>query len=212
MKFTKEDANKELVAKLTAKGEKLNLSERSINEQLDTLIPLFVNDETEISEFVDKVLPIFKVADANVRHDVSVGITTFKETYKPQQTVTTQQQTTTDDANAALLKRLDELENEIKVNKTKAIIQDLRNGFIAKAKEKGVKDDEWLNSYIEELSIGEDFDVEAKAESCLKLYNKSMSNVQHNVSPKGGNGGTTDYLSDAIKEAAALAKSQRLIE
>jgi hypothetical protein len=39
-----------------------------------------------------------------------------------------------------------------------------------------------------------------------------MSNVQHNVSPKGGNGGTTDYLSDAIKEAAALAKSQRLIE
>ena len=35
MKFTKEDANKELVARMTAKGEKLNLSQRSMNEQVE---------------------------------------------------------------------------------------------------------------------------------------------------------------------------------
>ena len=46
MKFTKEDANKELVRLMTEKGEKLNLSERSINEHLDNLMPLLANDET----------------------------------------------------------------------------------------------------------------------------------------------------------------------
>ena len=78
MKFTKDDARKELSTRMTTKGEKLNLSERSLNEQLDTLIPLLANDETELSEFVEKVLPIFKTADANVRNDVSAGIKDYE--------------------------------------------------------------------------------------------------------------------------------------
>ena len=44
MKFTKEDAYKELVKLMTAKGEALNLSSRSINEQLEKLMPLLAND------------------------------------------------------------------------------------------------------------------------------------------------------------------------
>ena len=44
MKFTKDEAYKELVAKMTAKGEKLNLSERSVNEQLETLISFISNE------------------------------------------------------------------------------------------------------------------------------------------------------------------------
>ena len=74
MKFTKDDARKELSTQMTAKGEKLNLSERSLNEQLDALIPLVANEEMELADFVTKVLPIFKTADANVRNDVSAGI------------------------------------------------------------------------------------------------------------------------------------------
>ena len=83
MKFTKDDARKELSAQMTAKGEKLNLSERSLNEQLDTLIPLVANEEMELAEFVSKVLPVFKTADANVRNDVSVGIQDYKKQNPP---------------------------------------------------------------------------------------------------------------------------------
>ena len=78
MKFTKEDAYKDLVSKMTARGEKLDLSERSINEQLDTLMPMVANDETELSDFVEKTLPLFKTANANIRNDVSVGINKYK--------------------------------------------------------------------------------------------------------------------------------------
>ena len=53
MKFTKDEAYKELVVRMTAKGEKLNLSERSVNEQLETLISLIANEEMELTDFVE---------------------------------------------------------------------------------------------------------------------------------------------------------------
>ena len=78
-KFTKEQALEELKKQIPGKGEKLNLSERSISEQLETLMPLLTTDDTELSDFINKVLPIFKTADANVRNDVSVGIKDYKD-------------------------------------------------------------------------------------------------------------------------------------
>ena len=78
MKFTKEDANKELVARMTAKGEKLNLSQRSMNEQVEHMYTLIANEEMELVDFVDKVLPFVKTSDANVRNDVSQGIKDYK--------------------------------------------------------------------------------------------------------------------------------------
>ena len=70
MKFTKEDAVKELKAKIPNNGQTINLSDRSINEMLDSLMPLLANDETELDAFVTSVLPTFKTADGNVRNDV----------------------------------------------------------------------------------------------------------------------------------------------
>ena len=55
-KFTKEQALEELKKQIPGKGEKLNLSERSISEQLETLTPLLATDDTELSDFINKVL------------------------------------------------------------------------------------------------------------------------------------------------------------
>ena len=55
MKFTKDDVRKELSTQIVAKGETLSLSERSINEQLDTLMSLLANDETELEDFVNPI-------------------------------------------------------------------------------------------------------------------------------------------------------------
>lgn len=214
MKFTKEEAYKDLVAKLTAKGEKLNLSERSINEQLETLMPLIANEETELADFLEKVTPVFKTADANVRNDVSSGIAEFKKSY-PQEKKTEPKKDVADktDSNELLLQRLTELEDAIKANKAKETINALRSSFLAKAKEKGVKDDEWLDSYVGELAISEEFDVDARVESCLKLYNKSMAAINPNVTPdKGGSKTEEQGIKERIAAAAALAKSQRLID
>ena len=217
MKFTKEEAHKDLVAKLTAKGEKLNLSERSINEQLDALMPLIANEETELADFIDKVTPLFKTADANIRNDVSVGIADFKKSYKPEEkkeeVKDDKKDPQADDAYAKLLKRLDDLENESKANKAKETVNGLKQSFVAKVKEKGVKDDEWLNFYLETAVIDENFDVDAKAEACLKFYNKSKAGIKPDVTPYSGGGKSDDkYLNDVIAAASASAKADRGIE
>lgn len=217
MKFTKEEAHKDLVARLTAKGEKLNLSERTINEQLDALMPLIANEETELADFIDKVTPLFKTADANVRNDVSVGIADFKKSYKPEEkkeeVKDDKKDPQADDAYARLLKRLDDLENESKANKAKETVNSLKQSFVAKVKEKGVKDDEWLNFYLETAVIDENFDVDAKAEACLKFYNKSKSGIKTDVTPEKGGGKSDDkYLNDVIAAASASAKADRGIE
>lgn len=211
MKFTKEEAYKELVAKLTAKGEKLNLSERSVNEHLDTLMPLFTDDETELSIFVEKVLPVFKVSDSNIRHDVSVGIADFKKSYTPDSKKGEKKEPEAeDDKYAELLEKITALENANKANEAKDKIRGLRKDFISKAKDKGVKDEEWLTGYIDEIGMDEGFDVDARVESCLKLYNKSRSSFSPDVTPKGGGGNTeSKYIKDVIAKASASIKAEQ---
>lgn len=218
MKFTKDDAYKELVAKMTAKGEKLNLSERSINEQLESLIPLIASEDTEIADFIEKALPFFKTADANVRNDVSVGINKYKSENPVKQVQQTQETPPTNenkvDANDELLKRLADLESKLEQQEKDKRTANIRSEIISKLKEKGVEDTEWSNSLISEIYITDDFNVDEKVESYLKLYNKSKSNVNPNASPEGASAGgkQNDRLTQAIAAAAQLAKSQRLID
>ena len=217
MKFTKDQAHKELVARMTAKGEKLNLSERSINEQLDTLISLVATEESELSEFIDKCLPLFKTADANIRNDVSGGIKAYIEANPHKaddnkKTNPTKVETKVDDANAELLKRLESLEAELSTAKKEKQIADIRKDVIAKMKEKGVKDDEWITDFLSEIAITEDFDTDVKVDNYVKFYNKTKSTINTDVSPDDATGGSKrNTINDAIKQAAALAKSQNLI-
>ena len=216
MKFTKEDACKDLMSKIPTKGETLQLSERSINEQLETLMPLLANDETELDAFVTSVLPIFKTADANIRANVSAQVRDYKEKnpITPQKKEEEKKdEEKKDDKYEAILARLEAMETAHKADEAKKKIQSLREGFIAKAKEKGVKNESWLKDYAEEITIGEDFDVEAKADSCLKFYNKFKSKMNTDVSPEDGGGDNLDaskYLKEVIKRAGEKAKNEGL--
>lgn len=211
MKFTKEDAYKHLVSRLvTNKGQTLNISERSINEMLDTLIPLIANEETELTDFVDKVLPTFKSADLNIKNDVTVGIKEYQGKNPPAPNTTTTQ--TVDDANADLLKRIETLENQNKQREWELKVKGIKSQLINKLKELGVKSDKWLESLIANVNINEDFNVEEKAKGYLELYNTMQSEIDVNVTPQGANGsGKPDYISNSIQEAATLAKSQSVI-
>ena len=217
MKFTKEDARKDLMSKIPNKGQTLQLSERSINEMLDTLMPLVANEETELSDFVEKVLPTFRTADGNVRHEVSAGINKYKEenpipkkvdeTPKVDEAKEDETTKALKEQLAAMQKRLDDADREKRMTET-------RKDFISKVKEKGVKDSDWIKSYVSELTIGEDFDVETRVDACVKLYNKTKASAGgEDVTPgkTGGGGNEGDkYVAGTISAASALAKSRRL--
>lgn len=215
MKFTKEDACKELMSKIPNKGQTLQLSERSINEMLDTLMPLIANDETELSDFVDRVLPTFKTADGNVRHEISAGINKYKEEnpiVQPKPTPTPSKGEE-DEATKALREQLDAMQKRLDAADREKKMADTRKDFISKVKGKGVKDSEWINTYVSELTIGDDFDIETKVDTCVKLYNKGKAAAgKGNKSPEeaGGEGGDGDKaIANTIAAAAAIAAQRR---
>lgn len=215
-KFTKEQALEELKKQIGGKGEKLNLSERSINEQLDTLMPLLAKEDTELSDFINTVLPIFKTADANVRNDVSAGIKDYKEK-NPIQTPQPPSHKPDDDANAdamaTALKRIEELERKNAENEALALRNKRRSDIISKMSEKGCKDKEWISNLLDEVNLeGEDFDADARAEKYIKMYNKSKANSPSSVTPLDTTGRTEvdKALKDTIAAAGRFVQSQSL--
>ena len=213
MKFTKEEAYKELVAKMTTNGETLNLSERSVNEQLENLIGLIANDDTELTDFVDKVLPFIKTADANVRNDVSQGIKAFTS---KQKTTSTKKATEdeTETSNDELIERLAKLEKTLEENEQRQKRTQVKTDILTRLKEKGVKNEEWAVALLDEISISEDFDVDSKVDSYVKLYNKANADTGGSGGTPRGAGGSgsnkDEQLKNAIKAAASFAKSQNL--
>ena len=210
MKFTKEEANKELVAKMTAKGEKLNLSQRSMNEQVEHLYTLIANEEMELVDFVEKVLPFVKTSDANVRNDVSQGI----KDYKNQNPIVEPKKepiVEPNNPNKELLERLEALEKKNRENELKLHNQNIKSNLSTKMKELGIKNTKWIDMMLENVSITEDFDVDTNATKYLELYNTMQADVDPSVTPNSTQGGKQDYTTNAIKAAAAMAKANNLV-
>ena len=132
MKFTKEDACKHITGKVSEKGHTLYISERSINEMLDTLMPLLANDDTELEDFVNNVLPAFNSANLNIKNDITVGIKDYKEknpvTPPKKDDI---QKPDEDDAMAKALARIEELEKRMpKTNARLNFLQEETKSFL----------------------------------------------------------------------------------
>ena len=215
MKFTKEDALKELKSKIPTNGEKLNLSERSIKEQIETLLPLMVTEETELDDFVTKVLPIFRTADANVRNDVSVGIKQFKDNNpKPDNNEpTTPTQYGNSDELSKLLQRITELEKKNAETEKSKKISERRSDIISKMQEKGCKNKEWIEDFLNEVNLDvDDFNVDERVEKYLKVFNKSKAARANNSNVDSPEPSTDEHkeLDKTIEGAAKFLKEQQL--
>lgn len=177
MKFTKEEAFESLKGILTNNGKKtLRMSEKSINRQLESLMPLIANEEMELKDFVDKVKDTFSVMNSNAEKDNSDFVKQWEKDH-PQVNPEPQKpnEPQPDDAMAKMLKRLEELENREAERDKEAKMSQKKKDLLKAMKEKGIKDEQWSKDLVAEISLTEDFDVEAKADSYLKLYNKSQA-------------------------------------
>lgn len=218
MKFTKEDAFESLKRELTNNGRKtLRLSDRSLNKITENLMKKFADDETGLPDFVADVKEILEECNGNVGKDVSDHIKKWNdehpETDKDEKSEKTEQPKS-DSENPelkSLLERIAVLEKDKAENEKKATIAQKRKDVVAKLKEKGVKDEEWLNDFLSEVNIGDDFDVDAKADSWLKLYNKSKANGGNPVTPANPSGGGNNEYANSIKAAADMAKRERAV-
>lgn len=195
MKFTKEQAFEQLKGLLTNNGKKdLQMSERSINEQLDILLPLIANDEMELDDFIGKVKASFEVMNSNVKKDNSDFVNQWKKDHPDKKTVN---DSDGDDGKndvspelKEILERVRALEEKNSEAEKERMIAQKRSDLKKKLKDKGIDNEEWCNMMISEITISEDLDTDAKSESLLKLYNTQKAKYPAAVGPSaGGKGG-----------------------
>lgn len=216
MKFTTEQAVEALRSELTNKGRKtLHMSERTLAKQAEILVKKLANDETGLPEFVADAIEILNEFEGDARKKNS-DFAKYKELHpesEPNPPADSEPSKPAESPNIAeLMERIAALEKDKADANKRASIAQKRKDITVKLKEKGVKDEEWLNDLLSEVNITEDFDVDAKTESYVKLYNKSKANGGGSVPPANPNGGNSkDAYAQSIKAAAELAKKERAI-
>lgn len=211
MALSKENLYKQIVSKMTANGEKLGLSERSINENLDVLIPLLDNDSITEEEFLNKTLDLFKTSNANIKNDVSVGIKNYKteqeklleeekKKNKPNENLTEMEK---------LLERIKVLEDNNTQMAEQKKINEKKSSIKNYLKEKGVDNEKWIDLIIDQVSIkGEDV-VEDRGKQLLDMYNTMVADPKLNITPNQHQNtfNKDNQLDEILKEAGEQVKN-----
>jgi hypothetical protein len=223
MKFTQTEAAKKISAILTRGGKKCYLSERTINEQLDTLMKLLVNDETELDDFISKVEPMFKTSNGNAQNDQSEFVRLWNEQHpepkpnpepdpKGNLTGGKPNETKPEDKTATLMQELLEkingLEQARNADLLERQISEKRNELRAELKKKGVANDKWIDIATSKLAINADTAVEDEATSLLEQYNLLVTNQSPTPTP-GQPNGSGQAQNDSLKLAAQMVKEKR---
>ena len=213
MKFTQNEAAKKISGILTRGGKDLQMSERSINENLDSLMKLLVNDETELDDFIGKVRPIFETMNNNAKKDISDFANKWKEEHpETEPTKTIEQKPTESPEMKVLMERIAALEKDKAESEKKASIAQKRKDLAAKLKEKGVTDSEWIDLQFSKVNFDREIDMDAETADYVKLYNKSRSNGSGAPAPLNPSGAPANKgFMDSINAAKNLAKIERAV-
>ena len=208
MKFTKEEAGKEIAAKLSKSVENIDAWDRTIRENVETLWGILGEEnEIELGDFVTKSLPLFNTTAGFMRKtnaDLAKSYEDKIEQLKKNQPIPPTPPTP--DPNKELIERLAALEKANEEQKTKLAIDAKRKELTDKLKDKGVKDAKWINDLFSLVSVQADTDVDAEVDKYVNLYNSSRSRYNSNVTPSVSQNNPDDYVNNTIKAAAAMRK------
>lgn len=212
MKFTKEQAIESLKRELTNNDRKtLRMSEKTLNKVVEALLPKFTDDETGLPDFIKDALEILNPVNDNIGNDKSAFIKQWNIEH-PEKNPSEGETTPQNEVKSS--PELEELRNEIaalKAANEKAAKESeratKRKSLIDKIAEKGISDKEWTEMFMAEVDIDKVEDIEAKAESILKFYNKSKADVNPRAVPGAPSKGESDgEIPDSIARARKMAQ------
>ena len=212
MKFTKEEASKELTSKLSTKVENIDLWQRTIRENVETLWSIYgENSDVELSDFVANALPLFETTAGFIRKTNADVAKPLQEKIKQlQEEQAAHKQQEPKEPNEALIQRLEALEEENNRQKRELKTREMKTKFAKMLSDKGVANEGFVAAMADKQVFTDDFDFEAASNACLELYNSVRADVAKNVTPQSTKGGVSSYTTDTIKAAAEIAKKQTL--
>lgn len=217
MKFTKEQAIEALKAKVPAKDKELDL-ERTISEAVDNCLAFVGDDsEMELNDFVEKAWKSVKSSIGLAHNENSKVAQKLKEQIaelqrkidgkEPPKTDDDGKSIKTDDPTLkAMLDKMSALEQKLAAKDAEATIAEKRQQLIAKMGE-SIKDKDWIEAYLSEISITADTDVEAKAKDYVAFYNKTHTKGgKITPKPAGDDDDDNSNVKSTVAAAAALRK------
>ena len=220
-KFTKEQAIKELEAKVPTKDKELDL-ERTIAEAVDNSLELIGEDsEMELGDFVEKVYKQVKTSiglthseNSKVAQKMKKQLDELQEKIDGKESAPPKGQTSEikseDPAIQAMLDKLTKMEEKLQRQELETTIENKRTALKAKMFE-DIKDKEWIDAYLKEINVTEETDVEAKAKDYVAFYNKTAAGGgRRSVTPRqtGGNDDPNDsYVKSTVAAAAQVKKT-----
>lgn len=214
--FTREEAIKELEAKIPTKDKELDLG-RTISEAVDNSIELIGEDsEMELNDFVEKVFKQVKTSIGLTHSENSKVATKMQSQIDELQKKVNGKNQQTDDGKGdddnpkvkALQEELDGIKKRFADEDRQKSIAEKRAAIIAKMAE-SIKDKDWINDYMSQITVTEDTDVDAKAKDYVAFYNKTQANVvKRSTTPKQTGGGDDDSASvkNTVAKAAQFKK------
>lgn len=217
MKFTKEQAIEALKAKVPAKDKELDL-ERTITEAVDNCLA-FVGEESEmeLNDFVEKAWKSVKSSIGLAHNENSKVAQKLKDQIaelqrkidgkEPPKTDDDDKPIKTDDPTLkAMLDKMSALEQKLAAKDAEATIAEKRQQLIAKMGE-SIKDKDWIEAYLSEISITAETDVEAKAKDYVAFYNKTHTKGgKITPKPAGDDDDDNSNVKSTVAAAAALRK------
>lgn len=211
MKFTKDEASKELTSALSKKVENIDQWARTITENVETLWSIYGEEsEVELSDFVAKALPLFETTAGFIRKTNADVAKPLQEEIKALKESKATKVQDPDKSNNDLLQRLEALEAENERQRKEMQAREMKSKFAKLLNEKGIANEGFITAMADNQSFTEDFDFEANASKCLELYNSMRADIKKNVTPTQATGGENSYTQDTIKAAAEIAKKQTL--
>ena len=214
MKFTLEEGYNGIVAKIKEKEANPLLNERGIKDLLQDDIDFMTehNIEVELETYIEKKLKKFQSIDGNIRKVNSTTINKAIEDalndYKAKNTPLKKKvqkkgdddPIKDDEALEALRVELSEqiksLQDKNSAYELEKSIQNKRGLILAKFKEKGIEDKDWIESIFDIAEVKDNTDVDAYVEKGLKLNNSDTMPL--NKTPKKT---STAKLSNSLIDA-----------
>ena len=199
MKFTEEEFSEKLKKSLTSEGKKpMQMSERTFKKFVGKIYKRIekYDEESELDASVEEYLEEFEELEGNYNKDRADFVKDWKEKHPDKKEPNKEpnkepsKDKDTDERITSLLKKVEEMQAEMKEAKTKAAISKKRDELKSTLKKAGIDDTEWIKGYLGKLNITEDTDVDSEKDDALKLYNRQNVSPSH-ATPGytgGGNG------------------------
>ena len=194
MKFTEEEFSEKLKKSLTSEGKKpMQMSERTFKKFVGKIYKRIekYDEESELDASVEEYLEELEELEGNYNKDRADFVKDWKEKHpdkKEPENKDPNKDEDTDERITSLLKKVEEMQAEMKEAKTKAAISKKRDELKSTLKKAGIDDNEWIKIYLGNLNITEDTDVDSKKEDALKLYNRQNVSPSHETPGYTGNG------------------------